>query len=142
MTHVSSKTLKTSDQHPTASLIREAIGATLDEPITVVTPRFDREPGSPSMCDWPTKRFDDLRSMTIGELCELGCRQWDSIEEQDRPGHLLMLFPHEWYDRIPEGFEVHDINGDVEPFRKGETDDDKRFGVLPYGLSVPVPATK
>lgn len=44
------------------------------------------------------------------------------------------LYPGEWYDYIPEGYEVVTITGKKEPFRKGKTDDDIRFGCLPYGF--------
>ena len=44
------------------------------------------------------------------------------------------LFPHEWYNSIPNGYKVIDINGEKEKFINGKSDDDKRFGCLPYGF--------
>ncbi len=38
----------------------------------------------------------------------------------------MWLFPGEWYDHIPEGHEVTDINYETENFVKGETFDDIR----------------
>lgn len=46
----------------------------------------------------------------------------------------VILFPYEWYDIIPEGFMVTNIWGELEPFILGESDNDKRFGCLAYGI--------
>jgi hypothetical protein len=45
-------------------------------------------------------------------------------------------FPAEWYDHIPEGFEIVTINGAMKPFERGVTDDDRRFGLLAFGIVV------
>lgn len=100
--------------------------------IEIRTPQFDRSskesvPVSSESIDW-----EGLRKLTKAELFALGCRPWDG---------LLMLFPHEWYAAIPEGFEVASIAMGNEPylrkkFVRGETDDDKRFGCLAYGVEA------
>jgi len=69
--------------------------------------------------------FEELENFTEEELLELGLQCW-------KGSHYL--FPHEWYDAIPDGFEVVDINGKIEEFEHGVSGDDKRFGVLPYGI--------
>lgn len=74
----------------------------------------------------PPKDFDALRSMTKDQLQELGMREWD--EEG------LMLFPGEWYDFIPAGYEIVTITYSKEKFKPGKTDDDIRFGCLSYGI--------
>lgn len=62
------------------------------------------------------------------------------IGSQDSPTTLLekdediLLFPHEWYNVIPENFMVTGLYGEQYPFKKGDSDDDKRFGCLPYGI--------
>lgn len=48
--------------------------------------------------------------------------------------HGLFLFPKEWYNYIPAGFKVIDICMNPELFIPGESDDDVRFGCLPYGV--------
>lgn len=46
----------------------------------------------------------------------------------------VILFPGEWYELIPDGFIVTGLNGEQYPFEKGKSDDDIRFGCLPYGI--------
>lgn len=72
------------------------------------------------------EEFEALRSLPRARLKELGLLPWDESG--------LLLFPVEWYPLIPAGFEVTDINGQTEAFVPGETDDDCRYGVLPYGI--------
>lgn len=47
---------------------------------------------------------------------------------------MVLLIPGEWYDIIPDGFLVTGLYGEQYPFKKGESDDDIRFGCLPYGI--------
>lgn len=62
------------------------------------------------------------------------------VGRKDCPTELLeidedvILIPGEWYDVIPDGFIVTGLYGEQYPFKKGETDDDIRFGCLPYGI--------
>ncbi len=108
--------------------IREA----LDEPfgdVQVMTPQFTRTNG----CDpWWTPSsaadFDAIKTAPDGFLRSLGLAKWDD----DDP--TLWLYPGEWYKAIPEGYEIVDINGLHEPFKREETDDDIRFGCLAYGF--------
>jgi hypothetical protein len=46
----------------------------------------------------------------------------------------VLLFPEEWYQAIPDGFIVTGLYGEQYPFKKGESDDDIRFGCLAYGI--------
>lgn len=50
----------------------------------------------------------------------------------------IILFPGEWYDVIPDGFMVTGLYGESYPFKKGDSDDDIRFGCLPYGIRRPI----
>jgi len=114
------------DEHPLAWLIRKAMGVPNWTWVDVITPEFERVDGklityipkTPEELDGLKKAPDDI-------LVEIGMQRWDET---------LWLFPHEWYDYIPSGYIVTDINGEDEPFMHGETDDDKRFGALPYGF--------
>ena len=107
-----------------------AIGAKPGDTIEIVTPQFERT-GSvvPSLPDM----WEQLRSLSVDTLRSIGCGIWD---EPDATGRALMLFPKEWYDHIPEGFEVDGIDGERETFKRGGTDDDYRFGCLAYGVKV------
>ncbi len=106
---------------------RDAVGAKPGEAIEIITPQFNRSkndpaPGAPP-ADWNT-----LRTMSRQQLQAIGLRQWEGS---------LMLLPGEWYSFIPDGFELVCINGEVAPFKHGETDNDIRFGCLAYGLNAP-----
>lgn len=83
------------------------------------------------MSDIPVKSvewFDSLKNLPHEKLKNMGLGLW-------KTGHYL--YPREWYDFIPEGYEVVDIFGDREPFKHGETDTDQRCGVLAYGFTTP-----
>ena len=71
--------------------------------------------------------FDALKALSHEELKNFGLGMWDT-------GHYL--YPLEWYDFIPDGYEVVDIFGDREAFKHGETDTDTRFGVLAFGFTT------
>ena len=75
-----------------------------------------------------------LYEMTAGELFELGLRRWDEPNEH---GQTLWLFPREWYGAIPDGTPIVDIFYNRETFKRGETDDDYRGGMLSFGILVP-----
>lgn len=99
-----------------------------DPPITVITPQFDRQDGkdvSPPPAS--AEDFEALRDLDADQLLDLGMRKWDEG---------LHLFPAEWYDHIPTGFEVETINGETERFDPAQQTDDRRFGVLAYGIEV------
>ena len=109
-----------------ADAIREAIGADPDERIEVVLPAFERNDGVE--VEWyPEERMDIYSLCTASEegLKELGLRKWEG-------DHWLL--PAEWYDHIPEGTLLETINGEVMEFEHGKSDNDRRFGVLPYGI--------
>jgi hypothetical protein len=112
-----------------ADAIRAAIGAGPFDDVTVYAPphrsRMDGKEAAPA----PLTRaeFERLRALPREKLIHLGLRPWS--EESG-----LLLFPVEWYDAIPDGFEVVDIFGKTEQFVAGQTDDDCRFGVLAFGI--------
>ena len=54
-------------------------------------------------------------------------------------GFDLFLFPAEWYQLIPNGFSVININSEVITFEPGNTDDTVRAGCLSYGVAIRVP---
>ena len=118
--------LKTAGEDDFAAALREAIGADPDEPVEVVTPQFERHDGVG--VDWtPDDRMDIYGLVNADEetVEELGLRKWSD-------NHWLL--PAEWYDHIPDGTILESINGEVFEFEHGVSDDDRRFGVLPYGI--------
>ena len=61
-------------------------------------------------------------------LVRIGVGVWDTTDTT-----IHYLFPAEWYDHIPAGYEIVDISERVEAFEPGKTDDDRRGGMLAYG---------
>ena len=58
----------------------------------------------------------------------------DAITKQQSEDEEIYLIPGEWYNSIPEGFQITTISGRIETFQKGITDNDTRFGCLAYGI--------
>lgn len=112
-----------------AEKLAEAIGVQKGDEVTFITPQFARTDGV--AVDVPVFDFNQLPNLEEETLKEIGCQEWDAPDEE---GNVLWLFPAEWYDHIPNGTVVFDINGGEESFVKGETDDDMRFGALAYGF--------
>jgi hypothetical protein len=71
--------------------------------------------------------FDLLKTCPESVVHKLGMRKYEN-------GYDLWLFPAAWYAHIPEGYEVVDVSGRHELFRRGITDDDRRFGLLLIGI--------
>jgi len=107
----------------------DAVGVSPGEALHIITPQFKRTDG----LTVPTLDIDfaSLPQLSEPTLKAMGCQKWD---EPDAEGNFLWLYPAEWYDRIPEGFPLTDINGEASLFKRGETDDDMRFGALAYGF--------
>lgn len=76
---------------------------------------------------------ETLRKMGVGVWSVFNDGE-DDNEDYLNSGDVHYLFPGEWYEHIPNGFDVVDINGKQEKFEKGVSDDDVRFGCLPYGF--------
>ena len=113
-----------------ADKLREAIGVKDGEKIQLLSPQFDREDGR-KITYFPStfEEYEFLKEFSEANLKKLGCQVWD--KEDDK---TYWLYPHEWYNYIPDGLEVTDIFGEKEVFQKGVTDDDKRFGALSFGF--------
>lgn len=110
--------------------LRKALGLQPGEALEIVTPQFTRTDGRRIVYAPRTEReYDALRLMTPENLKDIGCQIWDSEN-----GRTHWLYPYEWYPFIPNGYPVVDINGEIEPFSKGETDDDIRYGALAFGF--------
>lgn len=90
-------------------------------------------------------QFEAILSTASDEnLIKMGFGLWSTHDDQVtdgklneiylEPGEKHFLFPGEWYDAIPNGFEVIDIFGQREKFIHGTIDNDCRHGNLPYGF--------
>lgn len=112
-----------------ATKLAEAIGLNPGETLEIHTPQFKRTDGM--HVPLPVMDFAALPGLPEATLKAIGCQKWD---EPDADGNVLWLYPSEWYDHIPDGTIVTDINGKTEAFVKGQTDDDMRFGALAYGF--------
>lgn len=110
--------------------LRKALGLQPGEALQIVTPQFTRTDGRKIVYAPRTEReYDALKLMDPQHLREIGCQIWDKEN-----GRTHWLYPSEWYPFIPNGYAITDINGHTEPFQKGVTDDDIRFGALAYGF--------
>lgn len=108
-----------------------AIGVRPGEKLNLILPQFDRTDGRiVTYLPRTPEEYAALKLLDPESLKKIGCQMWD---EQD--GETTWLFPHEWYNYIPNGTTIVDINGDVEEFKNGETDDDMRFGALAFGFT-------
>lgn len=109
---------------------KKAIGLKPGETLQIITPQFTRTDGRTIQWIPKTEReFEALKVMDQANLRLVGCQIWDR-----KPGSIHWLYPSEWYASIPDGYEITDINGTVENFQTGVTDDDIRFGCLAYGF--------
>ena len=110
--------------------LRKAIGLEPGEQLEIVTPQFTRTDGLKIGYFPRTEReYDAIKAMSAENLKSIGCQIWDKEN-----GKTHWLYPGEWYDHIPEGYEVTDIMGNTEAFAPGVTDDDIRYGCLAYGF--------
>ena len=73
-----------------------------------------------------------------GETYDVDCGRGDAPTEAPTQDMNIILFPGEWYGIIPDGFIVTGLYGEQYPFKNGKSDDDIRFGCLPYGILRPV----
>lgn len=71
-----------------------------------------------------------MDSATNKQLLDVGFLIFDYTDESEKYG--LFLFPGKWYDVIPNWLEVTGINLKSKIFIHGVSDDDTRFGCLPY----------
>lgn len=121
--------------------IIEATGAQPGDTIQIVTPQFERPASESEPPSYPgDEAFAKLASLSDAGRRAYGLRPWNApgeAEDGDRfGGGVLWLLPGEWYNYLPAGLTLVDINGQGEKFVRGETDDDIRFGCLAFGIVV------
>lgn len=113
-----------------AADLKKALRLKDGETLEIMTPQFTRTDGRKITYAPRTEReYDALKLMDPQNLKDIGCQMWDKTG-----GQIHWLYPYEWYPFIPNGYVVTDIMGGTEPFVKGKTDDDIRFGALSFGF--------
>jgi hypothetical protein len=77
-----------------------------------------------------------IENASIKELIGFGFGKCEIMTGPDawNKYSVVWLFPYDWYNLIPNGFIVTDINGAKHPFEHGLSNDDARFGCLFYGV--------
>lgn len=93
-------------------------------------PHFQRSDGRYIDYEPDEKLLDVLPYLNDDTLLGLGLQPWD--EERQ-----IWLFPVEWYEYIPEGFDIITINEREKQFDPDEDSKEGRFGALPFGVSRP-----
>lgn len=121
--------------------LAEAIGAKPGDTIQIVTPQFERAASEGKIPPYPgDEAFAKLAALTDAERRAYGLRPWnepsDPADGDRYGGGVLWLLPGEWYDYMPARWRLVDISGRAEAFERGATDNDIRFGCLPYGIVV------
>jgi len=106
-----------------------AIGIQPGEKLEMMAPQFERADGLnvPLLVDF--NDWENLHKKDEATLIAFGFGVWDETEKGKH-----WLFPKEWYDFIPDGYPITSISGEQEYFKRGETDDDYRFGCLSFGF--------
>lgn len=106
-----------------------AVGLQPGDTLEIMTPQFERIDGVqvPVLIDFSD--WENLHKKDEATLCALGFGVWNENEEGKH-----WLFPKEWYDSIPDGHPIVYITGEQSEFKRGETDDDYRFGCLAFGF--------
>lgn len=75
--------------------------------------------------------WSNLGKLSKADLQGKGLQEWETKEEK-----TLMLFPYTWFEDIPNGLSITDINWKQKTFKSGLDSDDRRFGALAYGVVV------
>jgi len=126
---MSEELLAFGDTNPIAKKIRDFLGVGDFDEVGCVLSQLERIDGK-TITYVPTTvaEYDALKNAPENILEDIGLGQWDE---------KIWLYPVEWYDYIPEGYEIVDISGKTEKFQKDITYNEKRYGCLPFGLSRP-----
>jgi hypothetical protein len=110
--------------------LSQALGIKDGDIINIATPQFKRTDGR-IITYFPDtiEEYGALKNLDDETLVKIGCQKWD-IEN----GETHWLYPLQWYSFIPEGLVVVNLMGKEAIFKVGISDDDERFGALPYGF--------
>lgn len=112
--------------------LKAALGLTGPGPfeLNVATPQFERTDGV-LPCDVGPYTFHMLAEISSDHRRALGMMDWG---EPDNNGNVLWLFPHEWFNKIPNGMNLENIGGKSFAFDHRTTNNDIRYGMLSFGI--------
>ncbi len=110
--------------------LANAMGVAPGDKINICTPQFERCDGVVGV-DPSTVVWNNVRSYDHDTLVKMGFGVWEKDEAK-----VHYLIPHSWYDFVPDGWPLLCIDGEESLFKKGETDDDQRYGMIAYGFVV------
>lgn len=113
--------------------------------LVVTGSQHDRPPDEPPPLGYPgDHEIRRLAEFSDDLLLGLGLRRWNDPDDPEQRGvfkkNVLWLLPAEWHPFLPDGLELTDINGRKMVFNRADdaaSDDDRRFGVLAYGVLKP-----
>lgn len=137
------KKIKTIDE--LASFLKKELGLENNDTINIITPQFERD--FEIEIDFIPKSGTELKTLIESApkdiLQKMGVCIWTTYDSEVadygkssylKPQQIHYLFPKEWYDYIPDGFEIINVLGEKEIFKRSQTDNDIRFGCLAYGF--------
>lgn len=106
-----------------------------DEPdIVLISTPHERKNGQTTAAPAPDRdSFYKLSEISTDKARELGMQRWTESED---PEGDLWLFPVEWYNAIPRGFEVETIGGEKKRFSQWTCSRDRRRGALAFGIRL------
>lgn len=74
-----------------------------------------------------------LQQMSMDTLESIGCFPYAETDDAEQ---VLMLFPQEWYQYIPSGMKLVDVDGEDLTFSPGVSSNVTSMGMLSYGVVV------
>lgn len=81
----------------------------------------------------PVEQMVNMKSIG-GPDISINVGRGNSPTEELEVDMQLWLIPGEWYNVIPDGFELITITGEKHLFQRNRTDNDTRFGCLAFGI--------
>jgi hypothetical protein len=107
-----------------------ALGIEKGDTLNIVTPQFKRTDGR-IITYFPdtVQEYEALKNLDESTLEKIGCQRWDIKNNE-----IHWLYPSQWHAYIPNGLIVVNLMGKEAIFKKEKSDDDERFGALPYGF--------
>lgn len=119
-------TLVSGDTNPLSKKIRDMLGVGDYDKVKCLFSQCERVDGKVvTYIPSTVEEYDALKNAPDDILLDIGLRQWDED---------IWLFPKEWYDYIPDRYEVVDIRGNTKKFKLHVCSDGIRLGCLPYGF--------
>lgn len=94
-------------------------------------------PPPTTLADWlalPARSKQELMALGMALWDEPDRKADDTLFERWPCPFPLLLFPGTWFDAVPEGLLVVDLQGRPRLWSKDSLDRDTRYGCLAYGV--------